>query len=90
MADFSEAEKKIFDKVQSVIADQLEIETSRITLEASLRDDLECDSLDSFELIYSLQQELDVTIPDDKAVEFKTVKDLMDFIIATKKEKGEL
>ncbi len=71
---------ELFNKIQKLIAEKLEIEESKITLESSFRGDLGADSLDTYELVYAIEEELGVSIPDDKANEFETVKDAYDFI----------
>ncbi len=70
----------LFEKMKSLIADKLEIEEDKITLESSFRKDLGADSLDTYELVYAIEEELGVTIPDEKANEFETVKDAVDFL----------
>jgi len=71
---------EIFEKVKKIIAEKLDIEEERITLEASFRQDLGADSLDTYELIYALEEELGIQIPDEKANEFETVGNAVDFI----------
>jgi acyl carrier protein len=71
---------ELFERITKIIADKLEVEESKITLEASFRQDLGADSLDTYELVYGIEEELGITIPDEKANEFETVKDAYDFI----------
>jgi acyl carrier protein len=70
----------LFEKMKKLIADRLEIDESKITLDSSFRQDLGADSLDTYELVYGIEEELGITIPDEKANEFETVKDAYDFI----------
>lgn len=71
----------MFEKVKSIIADQLGIDNlDEITLETSLMDDLEADSLDAVEIIMSLEDEFDIEIPDEEAENFKTIGDLCKYI----------
>jgi len=70
----------LFEKMKKLIADRLEIEESKITMDSSFRQDLGADSLDTYELVYAIEEELGITIPDEKANEFNTVKDALDFI----------
>ena len=69
-----------FEKMKKLIAERLEIEEGKITPESSFRQDLGADSLDTYELIYAIEEELGITIPDEKANEFETVSDALDFI----------
>ncbi|HKL57389.1 MAG TPA: acyl carrier protein [Sphaerochaeta sp.] len=72
--------KEIFEKVKALIADKLEIDVAKISMDASFRKDLGADSLDTYELVYAIEEELGVSIPDEKANEFETVKDAVDFL----------
>ena len=76
---------ELFNKIQKLIAEKLEIEESKITTDSSFRGDLGADSLDTYELVYAIEEELGVSIPDDKANEFETVKDAYDFIKSAQK-----
>ena len=77
---------ELFEKIQKLIADKLEIDEGKITLDSSFRNDLGADSLDTYELVYAIEEELGVSIPDEKANEFETVRDAYDFI---KSEQGQ-
>jgi len=70
----------VFEKVKSLIAEKLEIEDSKITLDSYFRKDLGADSLDTYELVYAIEEEMGVSIPDEKANEFETVRDAVDFL----------
>lgn len=71
----------MFEKVKSIIADQLSIDDAeKITLNTSLVDDLEADSLDAVEVIMALEDEFGIEIPDEEAENFKTVGDIVKFI----------
>ncbi len=71
---------ELFVKIQKLIAEKLEIDESKITLDSSFRQDLSADSLDTYELVYAIEEEMGIKIPDDKANEFETVRDAYDFI----------
>ena len=77
---------ELFEKIQKLIADKLEIDEGKITLDSSFRNYLGADSLDTYELVYAIEEELGVSIPDEKANEFETVRDAYDFI---KSEQGK-
>jgi acyl carrier protein len=70
----------LFAKMKKLIADRLEIDEAKITLESSFRQDLGADSLDTYELVYAIEEELGISIPDEKANEFETVKDALEYI----------
>jgi acyl carrier protein len=71
---------ELFVKMQKLIADKLEIDESKITLESSFRKDLDADSLDTYELVYAIEEELGIKIDDEKANEFETVGDAYNFV----------
>jgi acyl carrier protein len=70
----------LFEKMKKLIADRLEIDEAKITLDSSFRQDLGADSLDTYELVYAIEEELGISIPDEKANEFETVKDAYEYI----------
>jgi acyl carrier protein len=71
---------ELFERMKKLIADRLEIDEQKITLESSFRQDLGADSLDTYELVYAIEEELGISIPDEKANEFETVKDALEYI----------
>ena len=78
---------ELFNQIQKLIAEKLEIDESKITLDSSFRGDLGADSLDTYEVVYAIEEELGVSIPDEKANEFETVRDAYNFIKAEKESK---
>ena len=76
---------ELFIKMQKMIAEKLEIDEAKITLDSSFRQDLGADSLDTYELVYAIEEELAVKIPDEKANEFETVRDAYEFIKSQQK-----
>jgi acyl carrier protein len=75
---------ELFEKVKKIIAEKLDVEEAKITAEASFRQDLGADSLDTYELVYALEEEMGIQIPDEKANEFETVGDAVEFIRSAK------
>lgn len=59
----------IFETVRDIIADQLDVEKDAITLETSFEEDLEADSLDVFQVISEIEDELDIVIETDENVQ---------------------
>jgi acyl carrier protein len=76
---------ELFAKMKKLIADKLEIDEEKITPDASFRQDLGADSLDTYELVYAIEEEMGIEIPDEKANEFETVRDAYEFIKEHKK-----
>jgi acyl carrier protein len=69
----------VFDKVKSIVVDQLGVEEEEISLETSFAD-LNADSLDIVELIMALEEEFDLDIPDEDAEKIRTVGDAVNYI----------
>ena len=76
---------ELFEKMQKLIAEKFELDPAKVTMEATFRGDLGADSLDTYELIYAIEEELGVKIPDEEAGKFETVKDAYDFIKSEQK-----
>jgi len=76
---------ELFEKMKKLIAEKLEVDEGKITMEASFRQDLGADSLDTYELVYAIEEEMGINIPDEKANEFETVKDAYEFIKSQQK-----
>ena len=70
----------VFEKVKGILIDQLDVEEEKVTLEASIADDLGADSLDVVDLVMSLEEEFDLEIPDDLVENIKTVGDIVKYI----------
>lgn len=67
-------------KLRDLIAEKLDVALDTISNDSRLREDLGADSLDTYELLYAINENLGVKIPDEKAIEFETVGDALKFI----------
>ena len=67
-------------KVKSIIAEQLQVDETEVTLGSSLADDLGADSIDAIELTMQFEEAFDIEIPDEAVENCKTVKDILDYI----------
>jgi acyl carrier protein len=77
---------EVFRIIRERLADILEIEESRITLEASFSEDLSADSLALIELVEAIEQELEdrtegFRIEDEDLAELRTVRDAVDYVV---------
>ena len=70
----------IFAKVASTIAKQLRKKPEDITVNMRVMDDLGADRLDIVEMLMTLEEDYDVVIPDEVAMKFKTVGDVVDYL----------
>lgn len=70
-----------FERIKEIIIDQLALDESTvITMDTVLTEDLEADSLDAVEIIMSIEDEYGIEIPDDVATEFKSIKDIVEYV----------
>ncbi len=69
-----------FDKIKEIIIDQLSVEEDVVTLEANIQEDLGADSLDIVDLIQTIEDEYDLSIPDEAVENIKTVGDIVAYV----------
>lgn len=74
------------EKIKKIICEQLDVPEKDVVPEASFVDDLGADSLDQVELIMAMEEEFDISIPDEDAEKIGTVQDALDYV---KKASGE-
>lgn len=70
----------VFEKLKDLIVEQLGVEADAVTLEANIQDDLGADSLDIVDLITTIEDEFDISIPDEAVESIKTVSDMATYI----------
>ena len=70
----------VFEKIKTILADQLDVEEESITMETDIAADLGADSLDVVELIMSIEDEFELEVPDEKIEGIKTVGDIVNYI----------
>ena len=82
--DFERGIPEMLEKIAKIVAEQLGVEESAVTPEASIIDDLGADSLDIVELIMAFEQEFNIEIPDETAEKISTIGDVLDYINSVK------
>ncbi len=70
----------LFEKVRSIIADQLGVDASSITLKTEFVRDLGVDSLDVVELVMALEEKFGIEIPDEQVEKIVNVGDVVRYI----------
>lgn len=68
------------ERVIGIVSEQLSVPREEVTRESSFVDDLKADSLDVVELVMELEDEFEITIPDDDYEKIRTVGDAIDYI----------
>ena len=71
-----------FEEMKKIVVDTLSCDEDKVTMEASLTEDLEADSLDAVELNMALEEACGVAIPDEELANLKTVGDIFNYINA--------
>ena len=75
----------VYERVRSLIVEQLGVEDEEVTPNASFVDDLNADSLDLVELIMSIEEEfsgdgIELEISDEDAEKIQNVQDAIDYL----------
>ncbi len=70
--------EEIFATVQDIAAEELDVAKDKITLDAKIKDDLNADSLDVFEIMNELEDKFDIELDVDEGV--TTIQDVVDFV----------
>ena len=68
----------VFEKIREIIAEQTGKDVEEITLETNVKEDLDADSLDLFQIINDIEDEFDVSVEDPESL--VTVQDAVDFV----------
>ncbi|SCW42828.1 MULTISPECIES: acyl carrier protein [Eubacterium] len=74
----------IFDKLVTIMAEQLGVQPQEISTDTLLRDDLAVDSLDLYNLIMVLEEEFNIELPQEELNDIETVEDIIKIL----KEQG--
>ena len=70
----------VLEKVKAILADQFDAEEDAITADTTIQDDLGADSLDVVDLLMTIEDEIEVEVPDTEIENLKTVGDLVKYI----------
>lgn len=69
-----------FEKVKGLLVEQLSVDEDQVTMDSEFVADLGSDSLDQFEMLVTMEEEFEISLPDEQAKNLKTVGDLVKFI----------
>lgn len=73
-------EGNLFDIIVDKLSEYLKVNKSKITMDTNIKTDLNADSLTVVELLFAMEQEYDITIPDDVVDGLETVGDLVKYL----------
>ena len=78
--------KMELSKIKEIVADQLGVEAAELAKETSLKEDLNADSLDLFQIIMSLEEEFGIEIPTEDTESIATIGDIENYLNSRKEE----
>ena len=70
--------EEIFATVQEIAAEELDIDEAKIVLDAKIKEDLEADSLDVFEIMNELEVQFDIELDVEDGAE--TINDVVELV----------
>ena len=71
----------VLQKVREHMSAELEIPLGQISEETRLREDLDADSLDLYELVMELEDSYGISVSEADAARIETVGDAVDFVV---------
>jgi acyl carrier protein len=69
-----------FEKIRALLAEQLDLDPAKITMESDIMNDFEADSLDIVDMVMTLEDEFGIEVPDDAIENLRTVGDVVNFV----------
>ncbi|MBD5807259.1 acyl carrier protein [Lactobacillus sp. 0.1XD8-4] len=71
-------EEEIFDTVKNITIDELDVDKDKVTMDTNIKDDLDADSLDVFEIMNELEDKFDIELDADEGIQ--TIGDVVNFV----------
>ncbi len=72
----------MLEKITKILVDTASVDATKVTTEASLKEDLGIDSLDSVEMVLELENEFNIKLEDDEIANLVTVGDVINLVNA--------
>lgn len=70
----------VFEKLKSILSEQLDIDEDSITPDSLLVEDLGADSLDAIDIVMSVEDEFKIEVPDEIIEKIETVRDILNYV----------
>lgn len=67
-------------RIRAIVADQLGVDLTEVTPDASILDDLGADSLDVVELVMAIEEAFDIEVPDEEVERMRTIGDVERYV----------
>ncbi|MBP8763008.1 acyl carrier protein [Acetoanaerobium noterae] len=72
----------IYETIRTIIAEHLGINESKISLDTSINEDLEIDSLDAVEIIMAIEDAFSIEVDEEAIEQFTTVREMVEYVEA--------
>ena len=69
-----------FERIRELLAEQLDIDEDKITMDSDILEDFEADSLDVVDMVMTLEDEFGVEVPDEQIENFHTGGDVVRYV----------
>ena len=69
-----------FERIRELLAEKLDIDEDKITMDSDILEDFEADSLDVVDMVMTLEDEFGVEVPDEQIENFHTVGDVVRYV----------
>ena len=69
-----------FERIRELLAEQLDIDEDKITMDSDILEDFEADSLDVVDMVMTLEDEFGVEVPDEQIENYHTVGDVVRYV----------
>lgn len=69
-----------FEKIRTILSEQLSVEEDEITLDSNIIDDLGADSLDLVDMAMTVEDEFGIELPEEMLEKVQTVEDIINYI----------
>lgn len=70
----------MFEEVKKVLIKQLKLKDVQVLPESRFKEDLGADSIDTLQLLMTIEEDYGIMIPDEKLSSFVTVQDIVDYL----------
>lgn len=70
----------VFEKIKTILAEQLDIEEDSISSDSLIVEDLGADSLDAIDIVMSVEDEFGIEVPDEIVEKMESVNDIITFV----------
>lgn len=72
----------VYEKIRKIIAEHLGLDEDKISLDTTITEDLEADSLDAVEIVMAIEDEFSIEIPDEHVEGFINIRDIVEYVEA--------